>query len=234
MASQAAIRAGAGYATAAVPGSLEPIFEAKLTEVMTLGVDRRGRRLDVRRGRGAILERAESAGCVVLGPGARPRRLGRRARPATLAPRDLLPAADRRRRAQRSRRSSLRAARRPRRGRLSSPRMPASSAGCSARVGARSRPSGSHSARARGRRRPGRSSCSRATTRSSPTASASRSTPLAGAGPRHGGHRRRALGDDRGADRSRYRAVRGRLRRRLAHARAGRDRRRSDSARRVA
>ncbi len=37
LAAEAAIRAGAGYATAAVPAGLEPIFENKLTEVMTLG-----------------------------------------------------------------------------------------------------------------------------------------------------------------------------------------------------
>lgn len=37
LAAEAAIRSGAGYATAAVPAGLEPIFEAKLTETMTLG-----------------------------------------------------------------------------------------------------------------------------------------------------------------------------------------------------
>jgi NAD(P)H-hydrate epimerase len=37
LAAEAAIRSGAGYATAAVPAGLEPVFEAKLTEVMTLG-----------------------------------------------------------------------------------------------------------------------------------------------------------------------------------------------------
>ena len=37
LAAEAAIRSGAGYATAAVPGGLEDIFEAKLTEVMTRG-----------------------------------------------------------------------------------------------------------------------------------------------------------------------------------------------------
>jgi len=37
LAAEASIRAGAGYATAAVPGGLEDIFEAKLTEVMTKG-----------------------------------------------------------------------------------------------------------------------------------------------------------------------------------------------------
>jgi NAD(P)H-hydrate epimerase len=37
LAAEAAIRSGAGYATAAVPDDLEPIFESKLTETMTLG-----------------------------------------------------------------------------------------------------------------------------------------------------------------------------------------------------
>src|SRR5205814_9053196 len=35
MASEAAMRAGAGYVTACVPGSLNAIFEARLLEVMT-------------------------------------------------------------------------------------------------------------------------------------------------------------------------------------------------------
>ena len=37
MAAEAAIRVGAGYATVAVPADLEPIFEVKLTEVMSRG-----------------------------------------------------------------------------------------------------------------------------------------------------------------------------------------------------
>jgi NAD(P)H-hydrate epimerase len=37
LAAEAAIRSGAGYATVAVPGDLEPVFETKLTETMTLG-----------------------------------------------------------------------------------------------------------------------------------------------------------------------------------------------------
>ena len=37
LAAEASIRAGAGYATAAVPGALEDVFEVKLTEVMTRG-----------------------------------------------------------------------------------------------------------------------------------------------------------------------------------------------------
>ena len=42
MAAEAAIRAGAGYATVAVPAELEPIFEQKLTEVMSVGCPSEG------------------------------------------------------------------------------------------------------------------------------------------------------------------------------------------------
>jgi ADP-dependent NAD(P)H-hydrate dehydratase / NAD(P)H-hydrate epimerase len=68
LSASAAIRAGAGYATAAVPAEVEPILEAKLTEVMTracpsedggFGPDAAG----------AIVEAAERAAAVVLGPG---------------------------------------------------------------------------------------------------------------------------------------------------------------------
>ncbi len=69
MASSAAIRAGAGYAAAAVPASLEPILEVKLTEVMTLGVAERDGGL-APEAAPAITERAAGADCVVLGPGA--------------------------------------------------------------------------------------------------------------------------------------------------------------------
>jgi hydroxyethylthiazole kinase-like uncharacterized protein yjeF len=84
MSSMAAIRSGAGYATAAVPSSLEAIFEVKLTEVMSVGLD------DVDGGLGAaaaptILERAKRAACTVLGPG-----IGRAEHTAGLV-RDLIP-----------------------------------------------------------------------------------------------------------------------------------------------
>ncbi len=69
MASSAAIRAGAGYAAAAVPASLEPILEVKLTEVMTIGVAEHDGGLTPAAAE-AIAARAESAACVVLGPGA--------------------------------------------------------------------------------------------------------------------------------------------------------------------
>lgn len=84
MAATAAIRTGAGYATAAVPGSLEQIFEVKLTEVMTVGVESIGGALDAAAAP-AVLERAASASCVVLGPG-----LGRSDSAAQLA-RHLVP-----------------------------------------------------------------------------------------------------------------------------------------------
>ena len=68
MASSAAIRAGAGYATAAVPADVEAIVEAKLTEVMTVGCASREGRLR-RAASEQIMEAAESAAAVVLGPG---------------------------------------------------------------------------------------------------------------------------------------------------------------------
>jgi NAD(P)H-hydrate epimerase len=68
MASSAAIRVGAGYATVAVPADLEDIFEIKLTEVMSRGFEGTPGRL----GSGcadAILAAAERSAAVVLGPG---------------------------------------------------------------------------------------------------------------------------------------------------------------------
>ena len=79
MSAEAAIRAGAGYATVAVPADLEPIFEAKLTEVMSVGCAsregrlRRGRlRADPRGGRGRRGRRARARD----GPRARDQRPG--------------------------------------------------------------------------------------------------------------------------------------------------------------
>ena len=68
MAAEAAIRAGAGYATVAVPADLEPIFEVKLTEVMSHGFAGAEGRLAASSAE-AILEAAERAAAVVLGPG---------------------------------------------------------------------------------------------------------------------------------------------------------------------
>jgi ADP-dependent NAD(P)H-hydrate dehydratase / NAD(P)H-hydrate epimerase len=64
----AAVRAGAGYATAAVPASLEPILETKLTEVMTRGLhDEDG--AFAADAATPLAELAERADAVVLGPG---------------------------------------------------------------------------------------------------------------------------------------------------------------------
>lgn len=64
----AAIRAGAGYATVAVPADLEPIFEAKLTEVMSRGCESVGGGFAPGAAQ-EILEVAERAAAMVLGPG---------------------------------------------------------------------------------------------------------------------------------------------------------------------
>ena len=68
MASEAAMRAGAGYVTAFVPSSLNPIFESRLLEVMTVPLADHDGSLQTA-GADAVLERAESAGALVLGPG---------------------------------------------------------------------------------------------------------------------------------------------------------------------
>jgi NAD(P)H-hydrate epimerase len=68
LAAGAAIRAGAGYATVAVPGDLEPIFEVKLTEAMSRGFDGAEGRLAAADCE-AIAEACERASAVVLGPG---------------------------------------------------------------------------------------------------------------------------------------------------------------------
>jgi hydroxyethylthiazole kinase-like uncharacterized protein yjeF len=68
MAAEAAIRVGAGYATVVVPADLEQIFEVKLTEVMSRGFAGAEGRLAAGSAQG-ILEAAERAAAVVLGPG---------------------------------------------------------------------------------------------------------------------------------------------------------------------
>jgi NAD(P)H-hydrate epimerase len=68
MAAEAAIRAGAGYATVAVPADLEQIFEVKLTEVMSRGFGGAEGRL-ASGSTEAILEATGRAAAVVLGPG---------------------------------------------------------------------------------------------------------------------------------------------------------------------
>jgi NAD(P)H-hydrate epimerase len=62
------VRAGAGYATVAVPRDLEPIFEVKLTEVMSRGFSGAEGRLAAQDAE-AIAEAGQRAGAVVLGPG---------------------------------------------------------------------------------------------------------------------------------------------------------------------
>jgi ADP-dependent NAD(P)H-hydrate dehydratase / NAD(P)H-hydrate epimerase len=68
MSSVAATRAGAGYATVAVPADLDPIFETKLTEVMSIGCPGPGGRLGPEAAE-PILDAAARAAAVVLGPG---------------------------------------------------------------------------------------------------------------------------------------------------------------------
>ncbi len=63
LAAEAAMRAGAGYVTACVPADLEPIFEARLLEVMTVGLDGGSEARAA-----AVLERA-TRGALVVGPG---------------------------------------------------------------------------------------------------------------------------------------------------------------------
>ena len=68
MAALAAMRAGAGYVQAAVPSSLEPVFEVRLLEALTRGLPEEdgAHRAD---GAEAVADLAERADAVVLGPG---------------------------------------------------------------------------------------------------------------------------------------------------------------------
>ena len=68
MSAEAAARAGAGYATVAVPAELESIFEVKLTEVMSIGCPGADGHL-TEGAADSIVEAAERAAAVVLGPG---------------------------------------------------------------------------------------------------------------------------------------------------------------------
>jgi NAD(P)H-hydrate epimerase len=58
LAARAAMRAGAGYVTACVPEELRAVFEVRLLEVMTAGLDVEG-----------VLERSARGGAMVVGPG---------------------------------------------------------------------------------------------------------------------------------------------------------------------
>jgi NAD(P)H-hydrate epimerase len=68
LASEAAMRAGAGYVTALVPRSLEVVFETRLLEVMTRGLPDDDGALTAA-GVDAAVEAAARAGALVLGPG---------------------------------------------------------------------------------------------------------------------------------------------------------------------
>ncbi len=77
MSSQAAIRAGAGYATVAVPAELEPVFEQSQPEVMSVGCPG-GEGCLAPASAKAILRAFERSAAGVLGPGLGPQsRLGR-------------------------------------------------------------------------------------------------------------------------------------------------------------
>jgi hydroxyethylthiazole kinase-like uncharacterized protein yjeF len=68
LAAEAAQRSGAGYVTACVPASLEPIFEVRLLEVMTRGLpDADGAHTEA--GAEQVLELAQRGGALVAGPG---------------------------------------------------------------------------------------------------------------------------------------------------------------------
>ena len=69
LASLAAARAGAGYVTAAVPASLEPVLETKLTEVMTVGCPDDGAGGFSGEAVDTVLEHCRGADAVLLGSG---------------------------------------------------------------------------------------------------------------------------------------------------------------------
>ena len=79
LASESAMRAGAGYVTTFVPSSLNAIFEGRLLEVMTVPLPDDGGSLNPA-GADQVLDHAGRAGSLVLGPG-----LGRLEGAATLA-----------------------------------------------------------------------------------------------------------------------------------------------------
>ncbi|MEA2390394.1 MAG: ADP-dependent NAD(P)H-hydrate dehydratase / NAD(P)H-hydrate epimerase [Solirubrobacteraceae bacterium] len=70
MAAEAAMRAGAGYVTVAVPRGLHEVFELRLVEVMSVPLDDEGASALVPAGVEKALEQAERVEAVVLGPGA--------------------------------------------------------------------------------------------------------------------------------------------------------------------
>ncbi len=68
LASEAAMRAGAGYVTAFVPESLNLVFEVRLLEVMTVALPDRDGSLQPA-GAERVRERAQRSGALILGPG---------------------------------------------------------------------------------------------------------------------------------------------------------------------
>jgi ADP-dependent NAD(P)H-hydrate dehydratase / NAD(P)H-hydrate epimerase len=68
LASEAAMRAGAGYVTAFIPASLNAIFEGRLLEVMTVPLPDHQGSLEPT-GAEHVVDRASRAGSLVLGPG---------------------------------------------------------------------------------------------------------------------------------------------------------------------
>jgi NAD(P)H-hydrate epimerase len=68
MSAMAATRTGAGYATVAVPAELEPIFEVKLTEVMSVGCPSADGHFTTGAAE-SIVDAAQRAAAVILGPG---------------------------------------------------------------------------------------------------------------------------------------------------------------------
>ncbi len=68
MASESAMRAGAGYVTACIPASLNLIFESRLLEVMTVPLPDHSGSLEPT-GADLVLERAARSDALVLGPG---------------------------------------------------------------------------------------------------------------------------------------------------------------------
>jgi hydroxyethylthiazole kinase-like uncharacterized protein yjeF len=68
MATEAAMRAGAGYVTALVPESLNIVFELRLLEVMTIPLPDEDGALQPA-GADVVRERARRSGALVLGPG---------------------------------------------------------------------------------------------------------------------------------------------------------------------
>ena len=79
MASESAMRAGAGYVTALVPATLNQIFEARLLEVMSLPLPDDAGSLTTE-ALDAVIERCQRADALVLGPG-----FGRQAQALELA-----------------------------------------------------------------------------------------------------------------------------------------------------